>query len=81
MKLGKTKLKQIVREELLKEYQSERLMTEYLRWVDATNDLSKAIKKDANDPKLLKTFDKYSKMNETALKKWLSVNFYGDERK
>jgi|3_EtaG_2_1085321.scaffolds.fasta_scaffold19904_3 hypothetical protein len=68
MKLTKSKLKEIIREELLKEATS--LDRAYDNWHDACYALNKAVRK-TKDHKLMKAFAKSWDNADTALLGWM----------
>ena len=80
MKLTKSKLKEIIREELLNE--SIRLMEAttldkaYDEWHNASTILLKTIRKDSKDANLARTFNKAWDLADRALIKWFDKQGY-----
>jgi hypothetical protein len=71
MKITKSKLKEMIKEELLNERST--IDREYDQWHDASYALNKAVR-NTKDTKLMKTFAKAWDIADTALLKWIEKN-------
>ncbi len=79
MKLTKSKLKEIIREELLNESKLNeitKLDSAYDEWHNASSILLKAIRTDSKDAKLAGTFNKAWDMADRALIAWFEKQGY-----
>ena len=73
MKLTRSKLKEIMREEILNE--ATRLDKAYDKWHDASSALQKLVRK-TKDPKLMKAFSQAWGNADEALIKWFEEQGY-----